>query len=240
LIHEPESAAPLITIAIASRNQLLRLGLRTLIAPHQHLRLIGEATHTLQTMRIIAQEKPQLLIIEPEPGMNIIRLVQEVKASLPTIRIIALHGIEDSHCGADALSSGLDGMVLTIQPWAVLLATIEYLGRLPAKVARCHPCEPSPLQNTDSATDSYQRIPVLSNWSENLTKREKDIIRLIGKGLSNKDIACRLSICSTTVRHHLTSIFAKLEVRSRQQLLIRAYDYGLITLRANGPLREQG
>ena len=240
MIHEPESGTPLISIAIASRNQLLRLGLRTLIAPHQHLRLIGEATHTLQAIRIIAQEKPQLLIIEPEPGMNIVRLVQEVKASLPTIRIIALHGIEDSHCGADALSSGLDGMVLTIQPWAVLLATIEYLCRLPAKVARCHPCEPSPLQNTDSATDSYQRIPVLSNWSENLTKREKDIIRLIGKGLSNKDIACRLSICSTTVRHHLTSIFGKLEVRSRQQLLIRAYDYGLITLRANGPLREQG
>lgn len=172
--------------------------------------------------------------------MNIVRLVQEVKASLPTIRIIALHGIEDSHCGAEALSSGLDGMVLTIQPWAVLLATIEYLCRLPAKVAHRPPCETSPLKNTGSATDSYQRIPVLSNWSENLTKREKDIIRLIGKGLSNKDIASRLSICSTTVRHHLTSIFAKLEVRSRQQLLIRAYDYGLITLRANGPLREQG
>lgn len=234
MIHEPESAAPIITIAIASRNQLLRLGLQTLIAPHQHLRLIAETAHTLQAVKLVEQTKPQLLIIVLEPGMNIIRLVREVKASLPTIRIIALHGIQDSHCEAEALSSGLDGMVLTIQPWAILLATIEYLCRLPAKVAPSHPCETSPLKNTGSATDSYQRIPVLSNWSENLTKREKEIIRLIGKGLSNKDIACRLSICNTTVRHHLTSIFGKLDVRSRQQLLIRAHEYGLITLHANG------
>lgn len=234
MIHEPESGATIITIAIASRNQLLRLGLQTLIAPHQHLRLIGEATHTLQAMKIVAQEKPQLLIIEPDPGINIIRLVREVKASLPTIRIIALHGIQDSHCGAEALSSGLDGMVLTIQPWAVLHATIEYLCRLPAKVAPGHPCETSPLKNTGSATDSYQRIPVPPDWSEDLTKRERDIIALIGEGLSNKDIACRLSICSTTVRHHLTSIFGKLDVHSRQQLLIRAHKYGLVKLQANG------
>ncbi|MCS6316884.1 MAG: helix-turn-helix transcriptional regulator [Nitrospira sp.] len=57
---------------------------------------------------------------------------------------------------------------------------------------------------------------------------------MIGEGLSNKDIACRLSICSTAVRHHLTSIFGTLDVHSRRQLLIRALDYGVITLHANG------
>ncbi len=165
MIHEPESGAPVITIAIASRNQLLRLGLRTLIAPHQHLRLIAETAHTIQAVKIVAKKKPQLLIIVLEPGMNISRLVREVKASHPAIRIIALREIEDSHCGVEALSSGVDGLVLTIQPWLILLTTIEYLCRLPANAAHCHPYEIRPLEKTGSATDIDQRIPVLPNWS---------------------------------------------------------------------------
>jgi DNA-binding NarL/FixJ family response regulator len=64
----------------------------------------------------------------------------------------------------------------------------------------------------------------------NLTAREREIIRLISSGLKNKDIAARLSISDITVRHHLTSIFRKLEVSDRQKLLIVAYRFGLAEL----------
>jgi DNA-binding NarL/FixJ family response regulator len=62
------------------------------------------------------------------------------------------------------------------------------------------------------------------------TTREREIIRLIALGLKNKDIANRLSISDITVRHHLTSIFCKLEVADRQNLLILAHRYGLAEL----------
>lgn len=166
--------------------------------------------------------------------MDILGLVRKVKASLSTIRIIALHGIEDSRGGLDALSSGIDGMVLTTQPGVVLLAVIEYLCRRPAIAARCLPCDTSAWERSGSTSGLEDPMPIPPDWSEDLTKRERDIIALIGEGLSNKDIACRLSICSTTVRHHLTSIFGKLDVHSRQQLLIRAHKYGLVKLHANG------
>ncbi len=234
MTHERGSGSALITIAIVSRNQLLRLGLQAVIAPHEHLRLIGEAANTLQAMSLVSQEKPHLLIIELEPGMDILGLVRKVKASLSTIRIIALHGIEDSRGGLDALSSGIDGMVLTTQPGVVLLAVIEYLCRRPAIAARCLPCDTSAWERTGSTSGLEDPMPIPPDWSEDLTKREHDIIALIGEGLSNKDIACRLNICSTTVRHHLTSIFGKLDVHSRQQLLIRAHKYGLVKLHANG------
>jgi DNA-binding NarL/FixJ family response regulator len=65
---------------------------------------------------------------------------------------------------------------------------------------------------------------------QSLTARERDIIGLIGFGMKNKDIANRLSISDITVRHHLTSIFCKLEVEDRQKLLILAHRYGLIDL----------
>ena len=88
MIHERGSGSALITIAIVSQNQLLRLGLQAVIAPHAHIRLIGEATNMLQAVSIVTQEKPQLLIIELQPGMDILGLVRKVKASLSTIRII--------------------------------------------------------------------------------------------------------------------------------------------------------
>ncbi len=68
------------------------------------------------------------------------------------------------------------------------------------------------------------------NKINSLTAREREIIWLIGLGLKNKDIANRLSISDITVRHHLTSIFCKLEVEDRQKLLILAHRYGLADL----------
>ena len=67
-----------------------------------------------------------------------------------------------------------------------------------------------------------------AKWPGALTERERDVIVLIGQGLSNKDIANRLCISGITVRHHLTRIFDKLGVTSRQKLLIRAHQYGLV------------
>lgn len=68
---------------------------------------------------------------------------------------------------------------------------------------------------------------------EVVTKREREIVALIGEGLSNKDIAARLGISSITVRHHLTSIFDKLGVTTRQKLLLRAHQYKLVELSAS-------
>ena len=85
-----------------------------------------------------------------------------------------------------AFASGVDGLVLKVQPASVLLATIAHLA-----------------------------------------KSDKEVVRLVSEGLSNKDIADRLCISNITVRHHLTSIFDKLGVSNRQKLLIRAHKDGL-------------
>jgi DNA-binding NarL/FixJ family response regulator len=69
--------------------------------------------------------------------------------------------------------------------------------------------------------------PTQAHQPDGLTEREREVVRLISEGLSNKDIANRLCISSITVRHHLTSIFDKLGVSNRQKLLIRAHQNGL-------------
>ena len=74
-------------------------------------------------------------------------------------------------------------------------------------------------------TRKVESNPQLPAWPEALTEREREIIRLVGQGLSNKDIAYKLSISDSTVRHHMTSIFDKVGVPNRQKLLIHAHQF---------------
>ena len=92
----------IITIAIVSTNQLVRLGLSAVVTTHQHLRLIGEATSMPEAEELVAREMPRILIIQMEPEIDIKELAQKVKTSLPTIRIIALSGIEEKRFAGEA------------------------------------------------------------------------------------------------------------------------------------------
>ncbi len=110
----------------------------------------------------------------------------------------------------------IDGIVLNTQPAVVPLATIDYLCRL--------------LTGTVGGDSARPAAPKYLDAS--LTEREQEIILLAGRALSNKNIAERLCISSTTVRHHLTRIFDKLGVTSRQKFLLRAHQHGLVEFRA--------
>jgi DNA-binding NarL/FixJ family response regulator len=78
--------------------------------------------------------------------------------------------------------------------------------------------------------ETVGRASKKSGKIDSLTTREREIIRLIAAGLKNKEVASRLRISDITVRHHLTSIFSKLDVSNRQKLLILAHEHGLVEL----------
>jgi DNA-binding NarL/FixJ family response regulator len=117
-----------------------------------------------------------------------------------------------------------------VQPSAVLIATITYLADSGQEVVLPigNGQAPLKLSHTPVVSTAPPQTPALTKWSDGLTEREREVVRLISEGLSNKDIADRLCISSITVRHHLTSIFDKLGVSNRQKLLIRAHQQGLV------------
>ncbi len=232
-MSDREQPRAIVTIAMVSTNQLLRLGLQAVVATHQHLRLIGEATSELEAEELVARERPHLLIIQMEPEIAVMELVRKVKTSTPTIRIIALSEIGDKHCASGAFSSGIDAIVLNIQPTVVLLATIDYVCQLRTETLLYDDSEPSHPVGSGTTANSDSARPISPKCPDtSLTEREQEIIALVGQALSNKDIAERLCISSITVRHHLTSIFGKFDVNSRQKLLLRAHEYGLLKLSA--------
>ncbi len=148
-------------------------------------------------------------------------------------KIILLCGFEDKERTREAFLSGVDGIVLKVQPPAVLVAAIESLGLAQTDPVNTPPTVPAVSTVTAPPSSSHVSVSYPVKWPSAFTEREREVIVLIGEGLSNKDIADRLCISGITVRHHLTSIFDKLGVTSRQKLLIRAHQYGLVEITAS-------
>lgn len=222
------------TAAILSSNYLLRLGLQKIVETETWIRLIDHAVDGMTIDHMLTREHPDIVIVDMEIERDITELVRKIKAAAPLIKIILLSGFDDADCIQQAFGRGVDGIVLKVQPSAVLIATIDYLARhadvtMPpiGKVAM-----PMTIANAPEPSASIAGNPDQLKWPDGLTEREREVIRLIGQGLSNKDIADRLCISSITVRHHLTSIFDKLGVSNRQKLLIRAHQYGIVELTA--------
>ena len=215
-------------VAIVSSNYLLRLGLQRIVESEPWIRLIGQAVHVVALDDMLIREQPHIMIVDTEISSDVTGLIQKIKMTAPRTRIILLSGLQDPECTRQAIDFGVDGIVLKVQPSAVLIATIEYLAR-PA--GECLPIGDGDAQlNLDAAPTANglrNGNSVQTKWPEGLTERERAVITLISQGLSNKDIADRLCISSITVRHHLTNIFDKLGVSNRQKLLIRAHQYGI-------------
>lgn len=216
-------------VGIVSNNYLLRLGLQKIVENETWIRLIGQSAHGPNLDAILTRERPQIVILDTETEDAVPELIQKIRLATPGTRIILLAGLDEAETTRQAFACGIDALVLKVQPSPVLIATIHYLAHtgvpimLPIGNTAAHLKQPP-----HSISTTIAQTPVTSNWSDGLTERERDVVRLIGEGLSNKDIADRLCISSITVRHHLTSIFDKLGVSNRQKLLIRAHQHGLV------------
>ncbi len=224
-----EAGTPTTVVAIVSSNYLLRLGLQRIVETEKWIRLVGQTAHGANLDAIFAADRPHIAILDTETNSAVPELIHKMKAAVPDIRTILLSGFDDVECTREAFASGVDGIVLKVQPSAVLIATIAHLAR-PSEEVSITIAGQASHPKMSITTDLPALISITPNQTkrtDGLTEREREVVRLISEGLSNKDIADRLCISSITVRHHLTSIFDKLGVSNRQKLLICAHQHGL-------------
>jgi len=216
-------------VAIISSNYLLRLGLQRIAEAESWINLIGQTAHSANLDEVLATNNPDIAILDTENDQAIPDLVWKIKRVAPRIKIILLSGFDDVECTRQAFASGVDGIVLKVQPSAVLIAAIAHLTKVQDSIVLSferHEGRPS-LGSQGEFPALIPRVSAQPKPLDGLTDREQEVVRLVSEGLSNKDIADRLCISSITVRHHLTSIFDKLGVSNRQKLLIRAHQNGL-------------
>jgi DNA-binding NarL/FixJ family response regulator len=218
-----------VKVAIVSNNILLLLGLRRFFEEHIGIVVVGESPGGSSACNLIAQQRPDVILVDIESDLKSAEAINDFRQKEPLSRIIVLSGWDEMDRARQALATGADEIVMKCQQPGVLLATVECLGKGLTVPLRATSYQP-PITNK---VEKRKAVAEPVRCTDALTDREREVISLLGKGLSNRDIANSLCISETTVRHHLTSIFDKLGVSNRQKLLICAHQYGLVELTAS-------
>jgi len=224
----PSMPIPIIRVLLIEDHAVVRAGLRMLIESRQDLKVVGEAANHADALAVVAREQPDIILLDLDLGTeNGLDLLPRLRAAAGQARVLVLTGVGDAQGHRQAIRRGARGLVLKEQSPEVLLKAITKVHAGEVWLDRtllASVLDEIAVGETRPANAEANRITTL-------TERERDVIALVGEGLKNKQIGARLSITETTVGHHLTSIFAKLGVESRLELMLFAHRHG-ITKRA--------
>lgn len=213
-----------IRIVIIDDHAVLRMGLRMLIESREGLKVVGEAGDRTETLAVIAREQPDIILLDIDlGGVNGPELIPQMRSIARNARVIILTGVRDEETHLRAVRIGAMGLVLKDKAEEFLISAIERVNAGEVWLSRAM------IGNV--FTEIFDGGPDLPGPDEEriatLTVREREVISLLAEGLRNKQVAERLFISETTVRHHLTSVFTKLELNGRFELVIYSYRHGL-------------
>jgi two-component system, NarL family, nitrate/nitrite response regulator NarL len=218
-------AAEPIRILLVDDHAVVRAGLRLIIQSRTDMTIVGEAGNRHDALSLAASEHPDIILLDLDLGGDSgTALIAELIAASGESRIIILTGMRDPEAHRQAVLLGAMGIVKKEKAAEVLISAIE---RVHAGEAWLDPSLMAGVLNDMTRSSKGKKPDADAQKVATLTKREREVIALVGEGIKSKEIAGRLFISETTVRHHLTSIFDKLEVADRVELLIYAYRHGL-------------
>jgi DNA-binding NarL/FixJ family response regulator len=212
-----------IRVLLVEDHAVVRAGLRLLIESRRGLVVVGEATNHADALALAAREQPHIILLDLDLGIeNGHDLLPRLRTAAEQARVLILTGMRDINAHRQAIRQGALGLVLKEQAPDVLLKAIEKVHAGEVWLDRAMLAGVLSEMVAGGARPGSKEARVAT-----LTEREREVIALVNEGLKNKQISDRLSISETTVRHHLTSIFAKLGVESRLELAIFAHRHGL-------------
>ena len=223
-----------IRIVILDNHALVRAGLRLIIENQSDLKVVGQAGNLTEAMSLIALTRPNIILIEYdiENGFSF-EIFQNIKNSWPLSRLILVTGSNDRQVYLQAVQHGVMGIVSKSQIPAVLIKAVRkvHLGEMWIEHSLIANLISMSFHGPQTTDPDANRIKLIS-------EREREVIHFIGQGLKNKEIASQLCICEATVRHHLTSIFRKLGVSDRLELLVFLHNHQF-NFAKNNPLPEK-
>lgn len=230
---------PPIRLLVVDDHKLFRRGLVALLSQQACLQVVAEATDAGEALKLTAQHAPEVVLLDNHlPGVHGVDVLPQLMALVPAPQVIMLTVSEDAEDLSQALARGASGYLLKTVDGDELVASIrrvregqsvvspEMTGKLfaayrqavaaaPAPEAALEPAEPVPAEAPTRLSESALATSKLS-------PREREILREIARGASNKEIARTLKIAETTVKIHVQHIFRKLNLSSRVQAAVYA------------------
>jgi len=207
-----------IRVLIADDHALVREGLRKLLELSDSIEILSEVGDGQGAINIARREKPDVILMDVNmPGTNGIIATRVIKREMPSIHVIALTIYEDEEV-VDMVKAGVSAYVLKDVAGSELIDTIN---RVMQGEVVIHPRVANRLVRELSRNEKKKN-------DVRLTKRESDVLSLLVKGHSNKEMADAMFISEKTVKNHLTSIFRKLGVKDRTQAAVYALKNNIV------------
>jgi two-component system nitrate/nitrite response regulator NarL len=223
----PPSATSRIRVLLVDDHELVRTGLRILLERQPRITVVGEAASGADALAIACREQPDIILLDLDlGGENSLNFLPELLGGANRARVILVTGVRAPEEYYRAVQLGAMGLVRKEQAADVLIQAIEKVHAGEVWLESSMVTRALAEMSGQRAVGEEQTKPEAAKIAR-LTAREREVIALIGEGLYNKQIAMRLSISEATVSHHLTSIFDKLGLANRFDLVIYAYRHSL-------------
>ena len=217
--------APKKRIVLAEDHTILRAGLRALLSTQNNIEVVGEAGDGREAVRIVDKLKPDILLIDLSmPKLNGMEAIREIKSRHAQIKILVLTVHKSEEYITASMAAGANGYILKDASQNELLLALEYVmdGKTFLSPSISDKVVDVYLQNTKEG--------ITKSVLENLTSREKEILKLIAEGNTNRMIADHLCISMKTVEKHRANLMQKLDLRNTAALTAYAIDKGLVSL----------
>jgi len=213
-----------VRVVLADDQPLVRSGLRLVMADHPDLEVVGEAATGAEAVQLVRDTSPDVVVMDIRmPGMDGIEATRLITAGPTATRVLVLTTFDEDDHVYGALRAGASGFVVKDMALNDILAAIHVVADGDALIA------PAVTRRliADFAGRPPRRAP---RPIEGITEREREVLTLIGGGRTNTEIAEDLYITVATAKSHVSRLLTKLDARDRVQLVITAYEMGLVTL----------
>jgi DNA-binding NarL/FixJ family response regulator len=209
-----------IRILLADDQALVRGGFRMILDAEPDLEVVAEAADGREAVERALETRPDLVLMDIRmPLLDGIEATRQLLAALPATRVLILTTFDLDEYVVEAFRAGASGFLLKTAPPQHLVAAVRTVQEGDALLAPA---------STRRLIEQVAHTPAEPAALEQLTAREHHVLRLLARGLTNAEIAAELVVEPSTVKSHVASVLAKLDLRDRVHAVVFAYESGLV------------
>jgi DNA-binding NarL/FixJ family response regulator len=209
-----------ISVVLADDQALVRTGFQLILNAEPDIEVVGEAGNGVEAIAVATQAAPDLVLMDIRmPELDGIEATRRLLSESPSTRVLMLTTFDLDEYVIDAFRAGASGFLLKTAPRDQLVAAVRTVHAGEALLAPA-----STRKLIEQFAQPVRESPVV----DSLTAREREVLTLLARGLSNPEIAAALVVEPSTIKSHVASLLGKLGVRDRVQAVVFAYESGVV------------